>query len=76
MAEDVEYLYVILDSMGKCLEVSDSGTMKVDGLPSLLRGGWRPVRETPFSGSSNVYSHVLILLERDARDSSNFGFKP
>ena len=59
------YLYAILDTNGSCWVVLDNDNRKVDGLPSLLREGWRPVRETPFHGANSMIAYVLVLLERD-----------
>ena len=55
------FLYVLLDTMGRCWAIRVGETEKVAGLPSLLREGWRPVRETPVHG----VAYALILLERD-----------
>jgi len=58
------YLYAIISEYGTCWVIGDSTTEKVDGLPSLMRQGWRPVRETPFIGeTSNTY--ILICFERE-----------
>jgi len=67
----VEYLYAIIDAEGQCWRVGDGETESVKGLPSLLKDGWRPVRETPFGDGA----YVLILLDRDTRDPKGFGFK-
>ena len=61
-----QYLYAILNEYGGCWVVTDDGTEKVTGLPSLLGQGWCPVRETPFVGDT-VETYILILLEREAR---------
>ena len=70
MKDHHEYRYVILDTEGRCWRITDGGTEKEAGLPSLLAGGWRPVRETPY----HEVPYVLILLERDDRDDGGFGF--
>lgn len=57
------FLYVTLDFNGTSWVV-DQGTKKVD-LNRLLADGWRPVRESPFSGSQAMTPYILILLERD-----------
>jgi hypothetical protein len=75
MKDSIDFLYLILEPSGRCRRIVDSGTEAVDGLASLLRDGWRPVRETPFSGSSSSGGQVLLLLERDARDPKGFGFR-
>jgi hypothetical protein len=36
-----------------------------DNLQQLLLAGWRPVRETPMSGSDAGYGFSLLLLEKD-----------
>ena len=56
------YLYAMIDAYGLCWVIRDGETEKVPGLPSLLREGWRPVRETPAFGAS----YILILLERES----------
>jgi hypothetical protein len=59
-----KYLYAMLSTYGECWTVTDGGTEKVDGLPSLMRQGWRPVRETPFVQHTGQ-SYILIVLERE-----------
>jgi hypothetical protein len=59
-----KYLYVMIDSYGKCWALTDGGTEKVEGLPSLIRQGYRPLRETPFHNSTGV-GYMLIVLERE-----------
>ncbi|CAN5824918.1 hypothetical protein BH23PLA1_BH23PLA1_44710 [soil metagenome] len=71
MKDSLEYQYVILGSYGNCWAVTDGGTQKLDGLPSLLQAGWRPIRETPFHSPP----YILILLEREAEPSKGFGFQ-
>ena len=61
-----QYLYAILNEYGGCWVVTDGGTEKVAGLPSLLSQGWCPVRETPFVGDTTE-TYILILLEREGR---------
>ena len=56
------YLYVLLDTFGRCWVIKDGETEKVAGLPSLLREGWKPLRETPF----DTQTYMLIVLERDS----------
>jgi hypothetical protein len=74
MNEPLEYLFVILDYNGVCWIVRDQTTERAQGLPALLAEGWRPVRETPFSGSG-MAPYVLILLERgDKNRGGDFGF--
>lgn len=58
------YLYAMIDAFGRCWVITDEGTEKVTGLPSLLREGWHPVRETPIFVSAGS-GYTLILLERD-----------
>ena len=58
------YLYAILDEYGKCWVITDGDTRKVDGLPSLMRQGWRPLRETPFVSNKMSNNYILIYLER------------
>jgi hypothetical protein len=36
-----------------------------DNLSLLLQAGWRPVRETPMSGSERGYVFSLVVLEKD-----------
>lgn len=74
MTELLEYLYVIIDPNGACWAVLDNDTKRLEGLPALLRDGWRPVRETPFSGVNTTAAYVLILLEREPR-KSRMGFE-
>jgi hypothetical protein len=62
------FLYVMLDSSGRCWAVTDGGTEKIAGLPWLLRQGWKPIRETPLIVSAGS-SYVLILLERETETS-------
>ena len=57
------YLYAILDTNGRCWVVTDGATEKVEGLPALMREGWRPIRETPFVPSAGT-DYMLICLER------------
>ena len=71
MTDLLEYQYVILDANGNCWAVVDGGTERIDGLSSLFRAGWRPIRETPFHSPP----YILILLERDAQPSKGFGFQ-
>jgi hypothetical protein len=59
-----KYLYAILDEYGHCWTVTDGGTEKMDGLPSLMREGWRPVRETAFHPTAGT-GYILIVLERE-----------
>ena len=56
-----KYCYVIIDALGQCGLIRDDSTEKITGLPSLLKKGWRPVRETPFFNTL----YILILLERE-----------
>lgn len=58
------YLYAIIDEHGSCWVVVDNGTEKSAGLPSLLREGWKPIRETPFVSDRNGFVYILICLER------------
>ncbi len=69
--DDLEHLFVVLDNQGICRRIIDGGTEHVAGLPSLLKEGWRPVRETSF-GEGGL---VLLLLDRDPRDPKGFGFR-
>ncbi|MFO0960338.1 MAG: hypothetical protein U0800_23365 [Isosphaeraceae bacterium] len=71
MIDTSEYLYVILDSTGRCYAVGDNGREETPGLASLLRDRWRPVREVPFREAASV----LILLERDSPEPKGFGFR-
>lgn len=64
-AKGDRFLYAILDTNGKCWVILDNDTRKAEGLPSLFREGWRPVRETPFFGHNSMNPYVLVLLERD-----------
>jgi hypothetical protein len=59
-----KYLYAMIDAFGACWTVIDGGTEKVEGLPSLMRQGWRPLRETAFHNSAGT-GYILILLERE-----------
>ena len=59
-----QYLYAMIDEHGSCWVVVDGGTEKVAGLPSLLREGWKPVRETPFISERMSGLYILICLER------------
>ncbi len=69
MQDRPDYVYVILDINGACWAVTDGGTKRIDGLPTLFRAGWRPIRETPFHISAgNPY--MLILLEYVAEAST------
>jgi hypothetical protein len=61
-SKDDRYLYALIDSFGKCWVIVDGGTQKVEGLPWLMRKGWRPIRETPFAVPGIAY--ILICLER------------
>ena len=64
-----EYLYVILSADGECWRIV--GREYEDAsLPDLLAEGWRPVRETPFSG----VEQILICLEREPEERVGFGF--
>jgi hypothetical protein len=56
-------LYAMINTFGECWVVRDGTTEKVEGLPWLLRQGWKPVRETPFVPSTGA-SYILIYLER------------
>jgi hypothetical protein len=58
------YLYAIIDEYGTCRVVNDGGTEKVNGLPWLMRQGWKPLRETPFVGDKSTLTYILILFER------------
>jgi hypothetical protein len=68
----IDYLYVIVDTYGRCWEVKDGDTELLEGLPALLQQGWRPVRETPFAGSSGIDAYILILLERDSGPAGRY----
>jgi hypothetical protein len=57
------YLYAIINEYGECWVIRDGTTEKVTGLPSLMREGWRPVRETPFVGE-RTSTYILICFER------------
>jgi hypothetical protein len=65
-----QYLYAILALDGTCWVVRDGAREEAEGLPSLMREGWRPIRETPFmpgppSGIAiHGYEFILICLER------------
>lgn len=55
---DFEYLYARVTS-------DQSGKDSVKELNSLLREGWRPIRECPFAGTSySSGSVILVLLAR------------
>jgi hypothetical protein len=56
------YLYAILDTSGRCWVVRDGATEKVAGLPSLMREGRQPIRETPFVPAAGS-EYILICLE-------------
>jgi hypothetical protein len=58
------YLYAIINENGTCWVINDGGTEKVAGLPSLMREGWKPVRETPYLGENAMAAYILILFER------------
>jgi hypothetical protein len=60
-----KYRYAILDENGSCWVVIDGGTEKVEGLPSLMRQGWKPVRETPYVSGRRAAMYILICLERE-----------
>ena len=57
------YLYAIVDEKGACWKITDRGTERVEGLPWLMRQGWKPLRETPFVGEK-MSTYILILLEK------------
>jgi hypothetical protein len=57
------YLYAMIDVYGGCWVINDNATEKVEGLPSLMRQGWKPVRETPYVPATGN-SYILILFER------------
>jgi hypothetical protein len=59
-----KYLYAIIDEHGTCWVIRENTTEKVEGLPSLMREGWRPVRETPFVGET-AFTYILICFERE-----------
>lgn len=61
--KSIRYIYAIINANGFCWLVTDSGTKKVQGLPWILRQGWRPVRETPFTPATGT-EYILICLER------------
>lgn len=56
-----KYLYAIIDALGTCWIIVDGHTEKVQGLPWLIRQGWKPIRETPYM----ISGYILIFLERD-----------
>ncbi|MFO0910354.1 MAG: hypothetical protein U0794_18750 [Isosphaeraceae bacterium] len=58
------YLYAIIDEYGKCWIVGDGKTQKVEGISSLMRRGWRPIRETPYVAQRMNSTYILICLER------------
>ncbi len=58
-----QYIYAIIDPNGHCWVVRDGSTEKAVGLPSLLREGWKPIRETPFVPAAGS-EYMLICLER------------
>ncbi len=68
-----EYLFVVLDYLGKAWMIRDQDREPV-GLTGLLVDGWRPLRETTMPGALGEQGYVLILLERDTRDDPAFGF--
>ena len=55
------YLYAMIDAAGTAWVLVDGGTHKVEGIPWLVRQGWRPIRETPFAAPSSPY--ILICFE-------------
>jgi hypothetical protein len=59
-----QYLYAIIDESGTCWVVHDHGNEKVEGLPWLMRQGWKPLRETPFVSDKRFSTQILILFER------------
>jgi hypothetical protein len=60
-----KYRYAIIDENGSCWVIVDGGTQRVEGLPSLMSEGWRPVRETPFVSERRASTYILICLERE-----------
>lgn len=76
MNDGMEFLYVILESSGQCSVLKDGGAERIDGIPGLLKDGWRPLRETPFSDSGSAKPCILAVFERDNRDPRGFGFRP
>ena len=60
------YLYVLLDTFGKCWVIKDGETEKVAGLPSLMREGWKPLRRDHRSSPPSGKTYMLIVLERDS----------
>jgi hypothetical protein len=69
MINDTEYVYIILDDGGKTWRVLDNDHEEAEGLPSLFKQGWRPIRETPYGDGT----YFLILLERPVV-KGNVGF--
>jgi hypothetical protein len=59
-----KYLYAIIDENGACWVINDGGTERVEGLPWLLRQGWKPLRETPYVSDRAMSTYILICLER------------
>jgi hypothetical protein len=59
-----KYLYAIVDEYGSCWVIRDGTTEKVEGLPSLMREGWRPIRETPYPHAPGRL-YILICFERE-----------
>jgi len=59
-----KYLDAIINEDGSCWVVVDNGTEKSAGLPSLMREGWKPIRETPYVTNRGGFVSILICLER------------
>ncbi len=70
MNDDTEYQYVIIDDGGKTWRIVDNDNEEAEGLPTLFKQGWRPVREVPYGDGT----YILILLERPiAKGTVGFG---